>query len=187
MAKVPEPLAVLDWPQVSRQYYELLLNPATRLDGKPLITLQTSKPSFDIAFWVGKNPGDEAFALYMGNHIGFLGSIMALTDVPGILRWDCLATDWFHDAAEPTFLFFNPHAAPKTFQTDIGPKVADLYDAVTHQFMQRKVRGQVPLTLAPETAAVVVVTPVNAKRAREGRRMLVDGLGVNYQAGADGD
>jgi len=61
MAKVPEPLVVRDWPQVSRQYCELLLNPAKRFDGKPLIALHTNKPSFDITSWVGKNPGDEAF------------------------------------------------------------------------------------------------------------------------------
>ncbi len=29
MAKVPEPLVVRDWPQVSRQYYDRLPNPAT--------------------------------------------------------------------------------------------------------------------------------------------------------------
>src|SRR5208283_499607 len=60
MAKTPDPLVVRDWPQVARQYYKLLLNPATRLDGKPLVALDTNTPSFDIASWVGKNPDDEA-------------------------------------------------------------------------------------------------------------------------------
>ncbi len=42
MAKTPEPLVVRDWPQVSRQYYALLLNPATRLDGKALTGTNSS-------------------------------------------------------------------------------------------------------------------------------------------------
>lgn len=123
-------------------------------------------------------------ALYMGNHIGFLGGIMTLTDVPGILRWDCVATDWFHASAYPTFLIYNPYPKAKTFHTDFGPNPADLYDAVTHQFTQRKVRGSMSLTLAPETAAVVVVTPVNGQLVREGKRWLVDGVVVDYSANA---
>ena len=95
----------------------------------------------------------------MGNHVGFLGGIMTLTDVPGILRWDCLATDWFHSPANPTYLIYNPHPTPKTFQTDFGSKAADLYDAVAHQFIKRKARGRTSLTLAPETAAILVVNP----------------------------
>ena len=39
--------------------------------------------------WFSKSCNN--FSLYMGNHVGFLGGICALTDVPGILRWDCVA------------------------------------------------------------------------------------------------
>ena len=59
-------------------------------------------------------------ALYMGDHVGFLGGIMSLTDVPGILRWDCLATDWFHAPAYPTWLFYNPFPQARSFHTDVG-------------------------------------------------------------------
>ena len=31
MPRLPEPLVVRDWPQVAKQYYELLLDPATRI------------------------------------------------------------------------------------------------------------------------------------------------------------
>ena len=128
--------------------------------------------------WFSKAPHN--LALYMGNHVGFLGGIVALTDVPGILRWDCLATDWFHLPAYPTYLIYNPHPTPKTFQTDFGSKAADLYDAVAHQFIKRKVRGRTILTLAPETAAILVVTPAGGKLTREGKRTLADGVVVDY-------
>jgi hypothetical protein len=45
----------------AREYYELLLNPATRLEGKALLSLHTNQPWFDITSWMGKSPGDEAF------------------------------------------------------------------------------------------------------------------------------
>ncbi|MGO8925592.1 MAG: hypothetical protein ACLQU3_01520 [Limisphaerales bacterium] len=104
--------------------------------------------------------------------------------MPGILRWDCVATDWYHAPAYPTYLFFNPHPTSKTFQTDIGPKATDLYDAVTHQFVNRKVRGTVSLTLTPETAAVIVAAPAGGKSTREGKRILVAEVVVDYAYGA---
>ena len=115
----------------------------------------------------------------MGNHVGFLCGILALTDVPGILRWDCVATDWFHAPAYPTYLFFNPHPAPKTFQTDVGPKTTDLYDAVSHQFVKRNVSGKVSLTLAPETAAVIVLAPHGGKTSIDQGRMTINGVTID--------
>jgi hypothetical protein len=59
MPAAPDPLVVRDWPQVSRQYYELILAPARRLDGKPLVVLQTDPPACDIPSWVGGKPGKD--------------------------------------------------------------------------------------------------------------------------------
>jgi hypothetical protein len=127
--------------------------------------------------WFSKT--SHNLALYMGNHIGFLGGIMTLTDVSGILRWDCVATDWFHAPAYPTYLFYNPHPTTRTFQTDIGPQTTDLYDAVSHQFVKRDVRGKVTLTLAPETAAVIVLAPHGGKVATDKRRLTVNGITID--------
>jgi hypothetical protein len=124
----------------------------------------------------------QNLALYMGNHIGFLGGIVALTDVPGILRWDCVDTDWFHAPAYPTYLLYNPHPTAKTFHTTFGSQSADLYDAVTHEFIQHNARGPVSLTMAPETPAVIVVAPAGGKFSREGQRTLIDGVVVDYRA-----
>jgi len=119
-------------------------------------------------------------SLYMGNHVGFLGGIVSLTNVPGILRWDCLATDWYHASAYPTFLFFNPHLTAKTFEMRLGSKASDLYNAVTHQFVKRNVRDATTLTLAADSAAVMVIAPVNGKLTHYGRRTLVDNIVVDW-------
>jgi hypothetical protein len=119
-------------------------------------------------------------SLYMGNHVGFLGGIVSLTNVPGILRWDCLATDWYHAPAYPTFLFFNPHLTAKTFEMRLGSKASDLYNAVTHQFVKHNVRDATTLTLAADSAAVMVIAPLNGKLTHYGRQTLIDNIVVDW-------
>jgi hypothetical protein len=81
-------------------------------------------------------------------------------------------------------LIYNPHPAANTFQTDFGPDPADLYDAVSHQFTQRKVRGNVPHKLAPETAAVIVVAPARGSLAHGAKCTFIDGVLVDYGEGS---
>jgi hypothetical protein len=119
-------------------------------------------------------------SLYMGNHVGFLGGIVSLTNVPGILCWDCLATDWYHAPAYPTFLFFNPHLTAKTFEMRLGSKASDLYNAVTHQFVKHNVRDATTLTLAADSAAVIVITPLNGKLTHYGHQTLIDNIVVDW-------
>jgi hypothetical protein len=124
-------------------------------------------------------------ALYMGNHVGFLGGILSLTDVPGILRWDCLATDWFHAPAYPTWLLYNPFPEARAFHTDLGAVAADLYDAVGHRVVRRGASGRLGLTLPPDAAAVIVAIPPGGKLSREQRRTRVDGVVVDFATPAD--
>jgi len=37
-----------------------------------------------------------------------LGALIDTTDVPGILKLDLLATDYYHGAAYPSYLIYNP-------------------------------------------------------------------------------
>jgi hypothetical protein len=119
-------------------------------------------------------------ALYMGNHVGFLGGIMELTDVPGILRWDCAATDWFHSPAYPTWLVYNPYSEAKVVHLTVGPAKVDLYDVVRHGFVERGVRGSVRLTLPSGAAAVLVAATAGGKVTRDGSRTLIEGVVVDF-------
>ncbi|MCY3018042.1 MAG: glycoside hydrolase family 130 protein [Planctomycetota bacterium] len=129
--------------------------------------------------WFSKSCNN--LSLYMGNHVGFLGGIVSLTDVPGVLRWDCLATDWFHAPAYPTCLYYNPFDAPKTVNVTLaGP--ADLYDLVVGEFVARNAANTHRLTLAPDQAVVIVVAPVNGKAERKGKMLMINGTTVDYNA-----
>ena len=133
------------------------------------------------ARWFGKT--SEDLSLYGGNHVGFLGGIEAATNVPGILRWDCLTTDWYHPAAMPTFLFYNPYPQPKTVRLSLDQPVS-LYDAASGRFIAREVSGKYSLVLAPNQAAVVVEVRSGAVLQRQGSRLLADGIVIDYRVGS---
>jgi hypothetical protein len=126
-------------------------------------------------------------SLYMGNHIGFLGGIVSLTNIPGILKWDCLATDWHHAPACPTFLFFNPFTVEKRVSVQLGQATCDLYDVVTHRYLKRDVKGETLLHLPPDTARVVVIVPAGVPLMRNGKRLLANGKIVDFDTGNDID
>ena len=95
---------------------------------------------------------------------------------------DCLATDFFRDKAYPTYLLYNPYRKDKMVRIDVGDKPVDLYDAVAHAFVVRGACGQTPLRLAADQAAVVVLVPTGGTVARNGSKLLVNGVVVDYQA-----
>jgi len=102
--------------------------------------------------------GDN-LSLYMGNYIGFLGGIVEKTNQNGILRWDCLKTDYFHDMAYPTYLYYNPCSDAKSVDVPLQNGSYRLYDAVSKKFLCGNVSKQASFQLAPDRSAVVVVIP----------------------------
>jgi len=129
--------------------------------------------------WFSKSCNN--LALYMGNHVGFLGGIVGLTEVPGVLRWDCVATDWFHAPAYPTSLYYNPYEQPKTVSMPLL-KPSDLYDLVTGSFVARNAQTVYRLALAPDQAVVLVAAPPHGKAERRGAQLLIDGVVGDYRA-----
>jgi hypothetical protein len=126
--------------------------------------------------WFGKRA--DNIALYMGNHVGFLGGIMRTTDVPGILSWDCVKTDWFHPPAFPTRLLFNPYGESKELHLDLGDDKCDLYDLVSRSYLLRNVSGTSSLNLAAGTAAVIVMIPDSAPAPENKEGRFVSGTTV---------
>ena len=143
--------------------------------------------------WRGKSPcatGDPVamkwgpktdLGLYGSGYVGLLGALVCPTNVPRILQLDCLATDFFRNKAYPTFLCYNPYADERSFEFAVGLRSADLYDAVTHQFVKRNVREKATLTLPADSAVVIVIVPAGGNLTRKGNRTLVDGVVVDWR------
>jgi hypothetical protein len=93
---------------------------------------------------------------------------------------DLLKTDYFHGRAYPTYLYYNPYGSAKTVRIELGDEARDVYDAVSDQFFQQNVHGRARITIPPDTARIVVLTPVGGKIMHEGRRTVIDNVIVRY-------
>lgn len=143
--------------------------------------------------WEGKSPyatGDAVrgkwaatdFALYGGSYVGFFGGIIGRTEDEKILRLDCLATDFYRDRAYPTYLYYNPYMQARQVTADVGGEPRDLYDAAADRFMARGVTGKAAFTIPADSAVVLVIVPAGGKATRDGRKLLVNGVVIDYSA-----
>ncbi|MEO6232090.1 MAG: hypothetical protein ABJB11_12585 [Ferruginibacter sp.] len=136
----------------------------------------------DGPLWVpGKNPPESQFSVYGSGHVGIFGSIIRNTNIKGILQLNLLATDFYHDKAYSTFLYYNPHPQNKTvlMQVKKGNKV-DLYNTVSGKFVARNISQYVSINIPSHSAAVIVCVPANAHITYEDNRMLANGIVVDF-------
>lgn len=131
--------------------------------------------------WFSKS--DNNLALYMGNHIGFLGAICELTEVPGILKWDCRTTDWHAQPSYPTSMLYNPHETKQQVSLSLSEPV-DLYDSVSGQFIARNQQTNYPLTLEPDQVMVLMEVPTGASLQKNGSHLSANGIVIDFNSNA---
>lgn len=137
----------------------------------------------DGPLWMpGQNPPESQLSVYGSGHVGIFGSIIKPTTVDGILQLDLLATDFFHDKAYPTYLYYNPYTENKTITVSVekGKKV-DLYDTVSGKFIAKNVAVSAKIKLDSKSSAVLVTVPAKGKITYSGTKMLVNNVVVDYQ------
>jgi hypothetical protein len=120
--------------------------------------------------------------VYGGSHVGYLAALVGRTNQERILQLDLLATDFFHDQAYPTYLYFNPEQDAREIMIDVGPLARDLYETTQHRFLKRTVQGAATFRLAGDSAAVIVVTPAEGKVEYDGKKMSIDGTVIDFDA-----
>lgn len=131
--------------------------------------------------WVkGENPPASQFSVYGSGHAGIFGSIIDTTNVEGILQLDLLACDFYRDDAYPSFLYYNPFEEAKTVELEVGAEKADLYDLLSHTFIQKRVSGKARLTIEAKQPLVIVVTPTGGEISYKERHVLIDNIVVDY-------
>jgi hypothetical protein len=127
--------------------------------------------------------GHTNFGLYGSSFVGIFGGIIETTNVEGILKLDCLATDYFHSKAYPTYLYYNPHSEKKTVNIDLGTEHKGIYDAVENKFLVTDAAGIQSFSIEPDSAVLVVLTPASGKIKYDGKKTLIDGVVVDYMNG----
>ena len=136
----------------------------------------------DGPLWVkDKNPDVSQFSVYGSGHAGIFGGIIKKTNVDGILQLDLLATDFYHDKAYPSFLYYNPFGAVKTITISSSVPV-DLYNTVSGKFISRNIqRGKI--IIPARQAIIVVCIPSGGRKVIDGSRLMVEGVVVDYHYG----
>ncbi|MBT3201342.1 MAG: hypothetical protein HN350_15685 [Phycisphaerales bacterium] len=125
--------------------------------------------------------GKTNLGLYGSGYVGILAGIVNKTNVKGVLQLDCLATDFHHAPAYPTYLYYNPYDAGKKVEIDMGKGRKDIYLPIENKFSARGVSGKVGVMIAPKSSRVIILCPTGGKVTRNGRKTLVNGVVVDYR------
>lgn len=120
-------------------------------------------------------------SLYSTGSIGYLGAIVKKTNVEKILCLDLLKTDFFRADAYPSYLLFNSYATVQGVELDLGNVSVDLYNTLQENFVQTNVQGTVTVSIPPNEAFLLVLTPAGGKATYQENKFLVDGVVVDYQ------
>jgi autotransporter-associated beta strand protein len=119
---------------------------------------------------------------YGSGDVGVLGSIVSPTNVNMILQLNLLATDFFHAAADPSYLLYNPYNTMKTVQINVGSTPVNVYDAISGEFLATDVSGLTSITIPGESSRSLVYTPLGGALVDNGTNVSVDGVVVNYRS-----
>lgn len=123
------------------------------------------------------------YSIYGSAVSGVFGSIIKTTNVEKIVQLDLLATDFYRDTAHATYLYYNPLNTTKAVSIDLsGESPFDLYDAVSNRFLARNATGRTFFNVPADDAVMLVVVPSGGLAVRDGRRLVIDGVTVDYNA-----
>ncbi|MBN8682853.1 MAG: hypothetical protein J0L99_09370 [Chitinophagales bacterium] len=129
---------------------------------------------------LGGNWAATNLSLYSTGSIGYLGAMVEKTNVDKILKINVLKTDFYKDAAYPTYLFFNPYNSVQSIAFDAGQAPADLYDAISEEFLVESASGGVSISIPANGVLLVSVCPAGATRLYKNNQFLVGGVVVDY-------
>ena len=125
--------------------------------------------------------GPTNLGLYGSSHVGIFGGIISPTNDEKILQLDCLVTDYYHNEAYPTYLYYNPYDVNKMVEINVGSDMMSLYDTTTETFLTTNVSGLSSFQLSADSAAVVVVVPADGIMTHEGIKTLINNITVDYE------
>ena len=128
-------------------------------------------------------PG-TTFSFYSSGPMGMFSSIVGETNVPEILCFDLLKTDFEHGAAYPTYLLYNPlNEAKDVIMPLPGEDRCDVWDAVGGAYLAKNVQGEAAFKMAADQAAMPVLLPVGAELTEKDGRTEANGVTVRYAGG----
>jgi hypothetical protein len=132
--------------------------------------------------WEKGMPQETMFSVYGSSHVGFFGGTIQKTNVPEILQIDCRLLDMYQkQKAYPSYLFFNPYQDVKTVEIPVGSEKIDIYDTVSHSFLQKDVSGTIQFSIPSDGARILVFIPSGKKISVEKGVLKAGGLPIDFR------
>ena len=122
------------------------------------------------------------FGIYGSAVSGVFGSIIKTTNVDKILQLDLLATDFYHDTARSTYLYYNPYRPRNRSRSILAAARRSICTTPCRIDIWRGATGQTFFNVPSDEAVMLVLVPSGGAQTRQGRRLLVDGVVVDYNA-----
>ena len=129
------------------------------------------------------NWAETNLGIYGSSHVGILGALIDTTDVTGILKLDLLATDYYHNDAYPSYLFYNPHNENKTITINFSENQYDIYDAISNLVIISNASGSTSLTIPADNPVLAVIIPSDSAIVYDLNKASVNGVVIDYNAG----
>lgn len=123
--------------------------------------------------WIDGNPTESMFSVYSSSPVGILGAIVDTTNVKGILKLDCNATDFYSQKPYPVCLYYNPFDEDKVVEYTSAQQ-ADLFDIVAKEYVARNIVEKGAFTIPAKAARIVVELPVETELTKEGQRIVAN-------------
>lgn len=123
--------------------------------------------------WIDGNPTESMFSVYSSSPVGILGAIVDTTNVKGILKLDCNATDFYSQKPYPVYLYYNPFDEDKVVEYTSAQQ-ADLFDIVAKEYVARNIVEKGSFTIPAKAARIVVELPVETELTKEGQRIVAN-------------
>ncbi|MGN1220425.1 MAG: hypothetical protein ACI4TU_05755 [Candidatus Cryptobacteroides sp.] len=135
----------------------------------------------DGPLWYPTNPKESMFSLYSTSACGILGAIVDPTDVEGILKLNCNATDFYSERPYNVNLMYNPFGSSKKVLYELSSDKTDLFDIVSKTYLARNVSGSCKISLGADSAAVIVELPAGAEIQETEGKLVVNNNIISYR------
>jgi len=132
---------------------------------------------------IGGGGAATNLSLYSGSSVGYLASIIATTNVAGILQVDLNKTDFRGDKTYPAYLYYNPATTAQSVQLTLPAGNFDIYDAITETVLTTNVSGTISFNIPSDSVRQLVVYPTGNVIQIKGRLKLVNGHVIDYHVG----
>lgn len=135
----------------------------------------------DGPLWYPTNPKESMFSLYSTSACGILGAIVNTTDIEGILKLDCNATDFYSERPYNVSLMYNPFGSSKKVLYELSSDKTDLFDIVSKTYLAKNVSGNCKVSLGADCAAVIVELPAGADIQEKDGKLVVNNNIISYR------